>query len=45
MLRSTSSDEIISDTNLSAQKLPDQGASNDAYDISCAQSWEFSLIA
>lgn len=45
VLRSASSDEIVADTNLSAQKLPDQGASNDADEISCAQSWASALIA
>lgn len=45
VLRSASSDEIVAETNLPACKLPEEGPSNDADEISCAQSWASAMIA
>ena len=35
VLRSASSDEIVTETNLTNLKVPDQGAYNEAYEINC----------
>ena len=35
VLRSASSDEIVTKTNLTTLKVPDQGAYNEAYEINC----------
>lgn len=44
-LRSASSDEIATETNLTAQKVPDQGACIEADEINCAHSWASAMIA
>ena len=44
-LRSASSDEIVTETNLTARKVPDQGAYNEADEINCAHSWASAMIA
>ena len=45
VLRSASCDEIVTETNLTVDKVPGQGAYNEANDINCAHSWASAMIA
>ena len=45
VLRSASSHEIVTETNLAASKVPGQGVYNEADEINCAHSWASAMIA
>ena len=45
VLRSASSDEIVTETNLTACKVPGQGAYNEVDEINYAHSWASAMIA